>query len=245
MGSRIAATIVLVVGLGALVWVTFGFGSTDSASEVSVSTSPPASGEIGDATPPQAAAATDPASNLQAGNADEAAAPVATATPEPTIDAPENFGPRMDLVEIDGWLNTDATSIDDFNGQVVLVEMWTFGCFNCKARIPFNQSYYEEFADENFEIVGVHAPEFDYEADVANIIEAAERLGVNWPIALDTNKKNFRSWQPGSTNFWPRTYVIDQNGDIRYDHIGEGKYEELRETIRFLIENPPPPKTDS
>ncbi|MCO4834851.1 MAG: hypothetical protein KC481_14390 [Acidimicrobiaceae bacterium] len=50
---------------------------------------------------------------------------------------------------------------------------------------------------------------------------------------------NFRKWQPGSTNFWPRTYVIDQNGDIRYDHIGEGNYEELRETIRYLIDNPP------
>ena len=91
----------------------------------------------------------------------------------------------------------------------------------------------------NFEILGVHAPEFSFEADVNNIIEAADQLGVNWPIALDTDKLNFRKWQPGSTNFWPRTYVIDQNGDIRYDHIGEGNYEELRETIRYPIENPP------
>lgn len=177
--------------------------------------------------------------------AEAKAEPEPTATRSPTVDAPENFGPRMDLVEIDGWLNTDATSIDDVNGQVVLVEMWTFGCSNCKARIPFNQSYYKEFGDENFEIVGVHAPEFSFEADVNNIIEAAERLGVNWPIALDTQKKNFRAWQPGSTNFWPRTYVIDQNGDIRYDLISEGKYEELRKTIRYLIENPPTPNPAS
>ncbi|MEM7091574.1 MAG: redoxin domain-containing protein [Actinomycetota bacterium] len=176
------------------------------------------------------------------------AEPAASAEPAPTpapFPEPENYGPRMDLVNIDGWLQTDATSIDDFDGQVLLVEMWTFGCHNCKARIPYNQSYYEEFGDENFEILGVHAPEFSYEAEVPAIEAALERLGVPWPQALDTDKKNFRAWQPGTTNFWPRTYVIDQNGDIRYDHIGEGKYEELRETIRYLIENPPPPTAET
>ena len=60
---------------------------------------------------------------------------------------------------------------------------------------------------------------------------------------LDTDLVNFRAWQEGRRNFWPRTYVIDQNGDIRYDHIGEGKYDELRETIRYLLENPPEPRT--
>ena len=104
---------------------------------------------------------------------------------------------------------------------------------------------YEEFGDENFEILGVHAPEFSYEAEVAAIEEALVRLDVPWPQALDTDKKNFRAWQPGTTNYWPRTYVIDQNGDIRYDHIGEGRYEELRETIRYLIENPPEPRPET
>lgn len=166
--------------------------------------------------------------------------PTATAPP-PGVEAPENFGPRMDLVGLDGWLNTDATSLAEFDQQVLLVEMWTFGCHNCKARIPYNQGFYEEFADENFEIIGVHAPEFGYEADFANIEAALVELGVRWPVALDTDKKNFRAWQPGSTNYWPRTYVIDQNGDVRYDHIGEGEYDELRETIRYLLQNPPAP----
>ena len=242
MGSRLAATAVILLGLGALAWVAFGGNSTESTSETPVTAASASSSASAD---DDAAAA--PADGDANQSAAEEAAPTAepTATPEPEVEPPENFGPRMDLVNIDGWLNTEATSIDDFNGQVLLVEMWTFGCHNCKARIPYNQSYYEEFADENFEILGVHAPEFNYEADVNNIIEAAADLGVTWPIALDTDKKNFRAWQPGSTNFWPRTYVIDQNGDIRYDHIGEGKYEELRETIRYLIENPPPPKTET
>ena len=228
--GRIIATIILIGGIAAIGWVAFG-GSSDTADA-------PTQSVTTDGTSPNDAADADTATSQQAS---EAAEPAPTATPEP-IEEPENYGPRMDLVDIDGWLQTDATSIDDFNGQVLLVEMWTFGCFNCKARIPFNQSYYEEFGDENFEILGVHAPEFSFEADLANIEEALERLDVTWPQALDMEKKNFRAWQPGSTNYWPRTYVIDQNGDIRYDHIGEGRYEELRETIRFLIENPPEPR---
>ena len=221
--ARVVATLILIAGLAAIGWVAFGGGEESAEGPATV------------------APATD---TVDINTDDPAEAPAPTPTPEP-FPEPENYGPRMDLVDIDGWLQTDATSIDDFDGQVLLVEMWTFGCFNCKARIPYNQSYYEEFADENFEILGVHAPEFSYEADVANIEEALERLEVPWPQALDMEKKNFRAWQPGTTNYWPRTYVIDQNGDIRYDHIGEGRYEELRETIRYLIDNPPEPRPET
>ena len=154
MGSRIAATMVLVAAVAVLVWVTLGGNDAESATEQRTDTPAPLD-EI-----------TDDEPEIEA----------------PEIETPENFGPRMDLVDIDGWLNTDAVSIDDFTGQVLLVEMWTFGCSNCKARIPFTQSYYEEFGDRNFEILGVHAPEFNFEADVNNIIKAADQLGVNWPI---------------------------------------------------------------
>jgi len=251
MASRIAAFTILIAGLAALAWVALGGSATDSTT-ISQSTGAgeqPALSSAPDRDEADAAGAAETASDSAPRDGETSAADATPTSDEPPpaapaeeVDPPENFGPRMDLVNLDGWLNTEATSLDEFNGQVLLIEMWTFGCHNCKARIPFNQSYQEEFGDQNFEIIGVHAPEFSYEAEVPNIVEAAERLGVDWPIALDTNKKNFRAWQPGSTNFWPRTYVIDQNGDIRYDHIGEGKYEELRETIRYLVENPPAPK---
>lgn len=263
MGQRIVASLVVVAALGQLLWVAFGGDATESTEMATGDSDETAEGADDTTTVPGAASAGDdgsasdtpdsppsPESTLddQPNEGDEPSE--SDGTPEPRDEQRpsepeglENLGPRMDLVELDGWLNTDATSIDDFDGQVLLVEMWTFGCHNCKARIPYNQGYYEEFADQNFEIIGVHAPEFSYEADVANIENALVDLGVTWPVALDTEKRNFRSWQPGSRNFWPRTYVIDQNGDVRYDHIGEGRYEELREVIRYLVENPPAPTT--
>lgn len=163
--------------------------------------------------------------------------------PAPTVPRlsapPENLGPRKDLVGLDGWLNTEIDSLDDLDGKVVMVEMWTFGCSNCKARIPHTQELYAAYADEGFEIVGVHAPEFAYEAELDNIEEAIERLGVTWPVALDTDRRNFRAWQDGGRRFWPRTFVVDQSGDIRFDHIGEGAYDELEQTVAWLLLNPP------
>lgn len=163
-----------------------------------------------------------------------------TAAPDTALQqAPENLGPRKDLVRLDGWLNTDITSLDELDGKVILVELWTFGCSNCKARIPHNQALYASFSRDAFEIVGVHAPEFDYEADIANIEQAVIDLGVTWPVAIDTQKVNFRAWQEGGRRFWPRTFVIDQKGDVRFDHIGEGRYDELEQAIDWLLENPP------
>lgn len=220
MATRLFAGLILVAGLVVLAVVVFG-GGDDAADEVVAGSAGNDVAESGSGETPAA---------------DDA---VATTTRPTLTEAPENLGPRKDLVDLDGWLNTDITDLSDLDGKVVLVEMWTFGCHNCKARIPHNQELYASTSRDDFEIVGVHAPEFSFEAEVANIENAIVDLGVTWPVALDTEKTNFRAWQPGGRRFWPRTFVIDQNGDVRYDHIGEGKYEELSQTVNWLIENPP------
>lgn len=224
MVSRIFAGLVFVVGIGILAVV--GLGSSDEPdtvasadTEAALSQTAPAEGASGDAP--------------------------ATTAPEVAFPEPENYGPRLDLVNLDGWRNTDNSQLSDFDGQVLVVEMWTFGCFNCQNRIPHTQALYADLADENFDIIGVHAAEFEFERDIPSIERAIVDLGVTWPVAIDTNKENFRAWQEGGRRFWPRTYVVDQNGDIRFDHIGEGDYEELADTVRYLLDNPPEANTAS
>ena len=143
--------------------------------------------------------------------------------------------PAPDLVELDGWLQTKADSLDDFEGKGLVVQFWTFSCRNCKATIPNLREIYSTYGRDQVEIVGVHAPEFSFEEDPAAVLTAATELGVNWPIALDTGKRNFHGWQEGRTAYWPRTYVIDGHGQIRFDHIGEGKYEELRDAVAARV----------
>lgn len=144
-------------------------------------------------------------------------------------------GLHPELVDIDGWLQSDVTSLEELRGKVVAVQFWTFGCSNCKATLPHMQELYERYQDQGFEIVGIHAPEFSFEAEVDNIVEAAADLGVTWPIALDPNKRTFHSWQEGPTAHWPRVYLLDRNGHIRYDHIGEGRYAQTDAAVQALL----------
>ncbi len=171
---------------------------------------------------------------------DDQDGPATTAGPNPTAtsvsaaDLPV-LRPAPDLVELDGWLQTDAAALEDYRGRVVVLQFWTFSCRNCKATIPNLQEIYASYGRHQVEIVGVHAPEFGFEEDPEAILAAAADLGVTWPIALDTAKRNFHSWQEGRTAYWPRTYVIDPEGLIRFDHIGEGKYDELADAVAALV----------
>lgn len=176
----------------------------------------------------------------EAANAQAAAAAAPTPTPATTTmplpEAPPVLGQAGDLIELDGWLQTNATQFSDFDGSVRVVQFWTFGCVNCKNTLDNLRGLYDEFEPQGLEVIGVHAPEFSFEEDPEAIAQAAVDLGVRWPIALDTNKTNFRSWQPGR-RFWPRTFVLDREGNIRFDRIGEGAYDELNATVAHLIEN--------
>ena len=161
------------------------------------------------------------------------AAPTTTTTTFPTPEVLGEVHPR--LVDIDGWLQSQVQTLEELRGKVVVVEFWTFGCYNCKNRIPYTQEMYAKYRDQGLEIVGIHSPEFKYEEDVDNIKKALVDLGVTWPVVLDTRRRTFWEWQAGGTAYWPRTYVLDRDGRVRFDHIGEGKYRELEQTVAFLL----------
>ncbi len=156
----------------------------------------------------------------------------APAAPAATPELPDR-GLHPDLVDIDGWLQSDVTSLEELRGKVVAVQFWTFGCHNCQATFPHMRDLYDKYAGEHFEIVGVHAPEFDHERDVDAVAAAAAENGLTWPIAIDNEKLNFRSWQ--ERRFWPRLFLIDADGNVRYDHIGEGAYDGIDAAVGALI----------
>lgn len=165
-----------------------------------------------------------------AGRAAPSTAPTAS---DPDPPALPNLGPHPEFLPVQEWLQTDATSFDDFDGKVVAVQFWTFGCRNCQATYPHLRDLYAKYGGDDFEIVGVHAPEFDRERDVDAIAAAAAEHGLTWPIAVDNEKLNFRSWQ--DRRFWPRIFLVDADGNVRYDHIGEGAYAEIDAAVGALI----------
>ncbi len=165
---------------------------------------------------------------------DSQLAAIRAALDHPLVPDLPDRGEHPPLREIDGWQQTDVSSLEELRGKVVAVQFWTFGCHNCTATIPHLQELYAKYGGDEFEIVGIHAPEFDHERDPGRIAEAAVDLGVTWPIALDTEKRTFRTWQT-ERRFWPRIFLIDQDGNVRYDKIGEGRYDEIDAAVGALI----------
>ena len=98
--------------------------------------------------------------------------------------------------------------------------------------IPWVREWYERYKGEDFEIISVHFPEFEYEKDYANVVAATERLGVPYPVAIDNDGKTWRAYKQ---RYWPTRYVLDKTGHIRYKHIGEGAYRETEVVIQALM----------
>lgn len=228
MGSpavRYLASVALVAGLAAIAWVALRGDDPVGTSTGTVSAT-----DIG----------SDTAADDDGEGSAEAVASAEPAAPAPAdLPPPEMLGEADTLTGLDGWLNTDAASLEEIRAAntVTVVQFWTFGCRNCKNTLDALSRLYADFGGRGVEIVGVHSPEFSYEADVDNIIEAAADLGVTWPIALDTHKRNFHRWQEGPTGYWPRVYVIDADNQIRFDRRGDGAatYQELYETVERLL----------
>jgi thiol-disulfide isomerase/thioredoxin len=131
------------------------------------------------------------------------------------------------------WLNTDQPlRLAELQGKVVLLEMWTFGCINCRHVIPSLKTWHREYQDQGLVIIGNHYPEFSYEENLGNLREAVKDLGIEYPIAQDNQGE---TWQAYHNRYWPTLYLIDKKGIIRYRHIGEGNYSETEIAIQTLL----------
>ncbi|HKX81216.1 MAG TPA: thioredoxin family protein [Nitrososphaera sp.] len=137
-----------------------------------------------------------------------------------------------ELAKISGYINTEPISLADLRGKVVLVDFWTYSCINCIRTIPYLNAWHEKYADQGLVIVGVHTPEFEFEKDYNNVQAAVEKFGIEYPVAQDNDRG---TWKAYENRYWPRKYIIDDEGYIRYDHIGEGSYAETEKVIQSLL----------
>lgn len=134
----------------------------------------------------------------------------------------------------DGFINTDKVSVSEFIGKkVVLIDFWTYSCINCQRTTPYLHAWYEKYKDKGFVIIGVHTPEFEFEKDYNNVKTAVEKFGIHFPVVLDND---YSTWTAYKNRYWPHKYLIDIDGYIVYDHIGEGAYEETEKKIQELLE---------
>ena len=112
------------------------------------------------------------------------------------------------------------------------MDFWTYSCINCQRTLPHLTRWAEEYADDGLVVLGVHAPEFAFEREARNVVDATERFGVRYPIALDND---FMTWRAYDQRFWPAKYLVDAEGTVRQVHYGEGAYAETEAAIRELL----------
>jgi len=144
----------------------------------------------------------------------------------------KGYGPAPELSN-DVWLNSEqALRLADLRGKVVLLDMWTFGCINCQRVIPSLREWHDIYGVRGLVVIGNHFPEFGYEEDLGNLKEALVRLDIPYPVTQDNEGK---TWQAYENHYWPTLYLIDKRGHVRYQHIGEGAYEETEHAIRALL----------
>jgi len=140
-----------------------------------------------------------------------------------------------ELVNPHGYINTDdQTTIERAlsEGKIVLVDFWTYSCINCIRTIPYLQEWYEKYAEQGLEIIAVHTPEFAFEKKLENVEKAVKDFGITYPVVLDNDYETWRSYE---NRFWPRKYLIDHNGNVIYDHIGEGAYGQTERAIQEVL----------
>ncbi|MDE2900917.1 MAG: redoxin family protein [Chloroflexota bacterium] len=187
------------------------------------------------------------------GDAAQPLGPTPTPVPDPVIDLPTlptpsgnivvaEFGPYpgevgskgSNFVEQDPayWINTDPLTIDGLQGEVVLVDFWTYTCVNCIRTLPYLRDWHEKYGDIGLTIVGVHTPEFEFERLRENVEEAVAEFDIGWPVVQDNA---YATWQAYHNQFWPAKYLLDKDGIIRFTHFGEGAYLETEAEIRNLL----------
>ena len=145
------------------------------------------------------------------------------------------FKKAPDFAKITGYINTEEgrlINLKDLKGKVVLVDFWTYSCINCIRTLPYLVDWNEKYADKGLVIVGVHSPEFEFEKNIDNVKAAVQKYGIKYPVIQDNDKG---TWDAYQNRYWPRKYLVDNEGYIRYDHIGEGGYAETEKVIRSLL----------
>mgnify|MGYP001614679443 CR=1 FL=1 len=149
---------------------------------------------------------------------------------EPAPIQRQGLGNAPELQGIAGYINTDNITISELVGKkIILIDFWTYTCINCQRTLPYLTMWYETYRDDGLVIIGVHTPEFEFEKKYDNVLSAAKKWNIQYPVVLDND---YQTWRAYANRYWPHKYLIDVDGNVVYDHVGEGGYAETEQRIQ-------------
>lgn len=130
------------------------------------------------------------------------------------------------------WINAEPLTLKSLHGRVVLIEFWTFACYNCRNTLPALKKWDAQYRDKGLTIIGVHTPELDFERDIDQLRREVAGLGIKYPVVTD---QDYSTWKAYDVEAWPTLFVLDKQGRVRWTHIGEGYYDQTEQVIKKLL----------
>jgi len=130
------------------------------------------------------------------------------------------------------WINSEPLTLKSLHGRVVLIEFWTFACYNCRNTLPALKKWDAQYRDKGLTIIGVHTPELDFERDIDQLRREVAGLGIKYPVVTD---QDYSTWKAYDVEAWPTLFVLDKQGRVRWTHVGEGYYDQTEEVIKKLL----------
>lgn len=126
--------------------------------------------------------------------------------------------PEFTHTQTTEWLNSPPLKLTDLRGKVVLLDVWTFDCWNCYRSFPWLTALEQRYADKGLQVIGVHSPEFEHERDTSAVAEKLRQFKLTNPQMLDND---FSYWKALGNQYWPAFYLIDKYDVIQARYVGE------------------------
>lgn len=134
------------------------------------------------------------------------------------------------------WINSEPLTLKSLHGRVVLIEFWTFACYNCRNTLPSLKKWDAQYRDKGLTIIGVHTPELDFERDIDQLRREVAKLDIKYAVVTD---QDYSTWKAYGVEAWPTLFVLDKQGRVRWTHVGEGYYDETERVIKKLLAEEP------
>ena len=135
------------------------------------------------------------------------------------------------------WINSSPLRLQELRGNVVLLDVWTFECWNCYRSFPWLNQLESKYASKGLKVIGVHSPEFPRERDRARVAEKVAEFGLHHPVMIDND---FSYWKALGNRYWPAFYLIDKRGYLRHlfvgeTHIGDSRAKAVEQAVERLL----------
>lgn len=110
-----------------------------------------------------------------------------------------------------------------------LVHFFDFAQLNSVRTLPYLAEWERRYRDHGLTVIGVQAPRFPFGAKPATVAEGLKQLGVDFPVAIDSER---RLWQSYGCEGWPSLFLWSLGGALAWFHFGEGEYLGTEEAIQ-------------